>query len=163
MRSSTYETTNALGGFCMKAFIDKRSLNVSGPMSLVGRYREQRGRRWRGVSICFTGSYRPLCYAGVVRREVGPGNRGVSCCGIGRLGYLGNHIKVWVALPSTLLSRLFRYDGCSRVYLSDKEVSSGLVQLAFDIRLPLVEQMLNEFQTWSCREKTLLTIREYRF
>lgn len=97
------------------------------------RDRVLRGRRCRGVSICFTGSYRPLCYAAAGR------NRGVSCCGIGRLGYLGNHIKVWVGwLPSLLrlhppIASLSRYGGWSRVYLSDNEVSSGLVQLAFEV------------------------------
>lgn len=53
------------------------------------------------VSICFGGSYSTLsgppqiglggerAVGGEVAKE-----GGLSCCGIGRLGYLGNHIKV---------------------------------------------------------------------
>jgi len=49
------------------------------------------------VSICFGGSYStlsgpPQIGLGGERREAEGG--GLSCCGIGRLGYLGNHIKV---------------------------------------------------------------------
>lgn len=139
------------GGFAWKAFVDKRSLTVSGPVRWVERDRVLRGRRCRGFSICFTGSYRPLCYA------TAGGNRGVSCYGIGRLGYLGNHIKVWVGClpPHPPIASLSRYCGWSRVYLSDNEVSSGLVQLAFDVCLLMenLKQTQNENQRWRTYRK----------
>lgn len=54
------------------------------------------------VSICFDGSYSTLSgppQIGLGGERVdggrgGSGRGGLSCCGIGRLGYLGNHIKV---------------------------------------------------------------------
>lgn len=55
------------------------------------------------VSICFGGSYSTLSgppQIGLGGESTGDGGGwwqeegGLSCCGIGRLGYLGNHIKV---------------------------------------------------------------------
>lgn len=53
------------------------------------------------VSICFGGSYSTLSGPPQIglggERVAGGGGAeegGLSCCGIGRLGYLGNHIKV---------------------------------------------------------------------
>lgn len=54
------------------------------------------------LSICFDSSCdtRPG-RSGWMPRGEGEREGGISCCGIGSLGYLGNHIKVWVGwLPA---------------------------------------------------------------